>query len=1042
MRKYFAIILVVIVVAILYIAVFVNTGKTDKDIDLPQISKGTLDLTRWDFSNYEPLKLDGEWEFYRKQFLEPDDYNINLPGKNEFLQVPRSRSKYFHGAKFSSEVCGTYRLVIKTKPQDNILALRIPRILTAYKIWINDKLMSSCGVIEVNTSPSKGRVVPNTIFFSNNRSTIQIVLQVSNFIEHKGGITASFTLGVSQKVLKERDKQIEHDMFLFGLIFIIGCYHIIYYVFNRKNISTLLFGVFCMIVGLRTIISGECVLLQLINVNESIIFRLMYAIFGVGATVLITFYATLFAQEYSKKVLRFFQVTNLICVAVIMYFGASTSFNFIIVFECIGVISGLYTICVVILAYIHKRQSALIILGGTILILSVIINDILNTEYILETKVLLMPIGLAVFIFIQSVVLALRFSEAFKNVEQLSIRLVRSNRVKDNILANTSHELKTPLHGIIGISEHLLNTNLPTSAINNINKIMVSAKRLSNLVNDLLDYSKLRHNYIKLNLVSCNLKMSVDFTIDMFQHALSDVEVINDVNHAFFVKADEGRLLQILQNLIGNAIKFTKKGVIKISAEKKNDMIEVSISDNGPGIEEKDFKRIFKSFEQIDSSVHRKYGGAGLGLAITKNLIKEHGGRIWITSEIGKGSTFIFTLCSSDNEVIPCAVVKPSSNINNNIDKDRPRLNKFNKKPFKILIVDDDTININLVLNHLMSDGYECVSATSAIKILDLVDKEKPHLILLDVMMPEVDGFQACKKIRQNYDVNQLPIIFLTAKNQLSDLMSGFKIGGNDYIIKPFYKNELLARIETHLELLTANHRLDNLYKFTYLISDIDDIKQLVLTAMEILRLDYRVKNVNAYFEKKSIGKSETKRLDKEVGKLAFKENIEIIQKDKVILFFAKICNGFIIGIECNDIDTNIVFFKSILEQIQNTRNNIISFIKNTLRLKALSTIAGHLEDTYYIKADAKYAWLHTSREKIFIELQLGQIILFFHNALVRVHRSYLVNPLFVNEIVKNNKGSFDIVVGKTRIPVGQKYKNLINENTIFRQAKLRGLHR
>lgn len=1036
MGKYFTIIIVVIIVVILYITVFVNMGKTDKNINLPQISKGTLDLTRWDFSNYEPLKLDGEWEFYWKQFLEPVDFNINLPCKNEFLQVPRSWNRYSYGTKFSPEAYATYRLVINTKPQDNILALRIPRILTAYKIWINNKLMSSCGVIGKNASHSKGRVVPNTIFFSNNSSTIQIVLQVSNFVENEAGITASFTFGESQKVLKERDKQIERDMFLFGLIFIIGCYHIIYYVFNRKNVSTLLFGVFCMIVGLRTITSGECVLLQLINVNESILFRLKYAIFGVGAMVLLTFYYTLFPQEYSKKVLRFFQVTNLIFVAVIMYFGISTSCNFIIVFECIGVISGLYTICVVILAYIHKRQSALIILGGTILFLSVITNDILNSEHIIGTKVLLIPIGLAVFIFVQSVVLALRFSEAFKNVEQLSERLIRSNRVKDNILANTSHELKTPLHGIIGISEYMLNTNLPTSAINNINKIMFSAKRLSNLVNDLLDYSKLKHNYIKLNLVACSLKMSVDFTIDMFQHSLSDVEIINNINNSFFVKADEGRLLQILQNLIGNAIKFTKKGVIKISAERKDDMIEVSISDSGPGIEEKDYKRIFKSFEQIDSSVHRKYGGAGLGLAITKKLLKEHGGEIWLTSEIGKGSTFIFTLFSSDKEVIPCATVFQSSS-NNNIGEDRPAFNKFDKKPFKILIVDDDTININLVLNHLMSDGYECVSTTSAIKILDLIGKEKPHLILLDVMMPEVDGFQACKKIRQNYDINQLPIIFLTAKNQLSDLMNGFKIGGNDYIIKPFYKNELLARIETHLDLLTANHRLDNLYKFTNLISDIDDIKQLVLTAMDILSLDYRVKNVNAYFEKKPIGKSGTKRLDKEVRKLAFKENIEIIQKDKIILFFAKICNGFIIGIECNDIDTNIVFFKSILEQIQNTQNNIISLIKNTLRLKALSTIAGHLEDTYYIKADAKYSWLHTSREKIFIELQLGQIILFFHNALIRVHRSYLVNPLFVNEVVKNNKGSFDMVVGETRIPVGQKYKNLINENTIFYKKKV-----
>jgi PAS domain S-box-containing protein len=347
------------------------------------------------------------------------------------------------------------------------------------------------------------------------------------------------------------------------------------------------------------------------------------------------------------------------------------------------------------------------------------------------------------------------------------------------------------------------------------------------------------------------------------------------------VLADENRLQQILYNLVGNAIKFTEQGQIEITAqlheqssiinhqlglspkntyptfsqeenhalvnslddleknslslnyEQKKDSIEtlkinhetprtanclrLTISDTGIGIPKDKIGPIFEAFEQAEGSTARDYGGTGLGLAVTKKLIELHQGQIWVKSEPGVGSQFIFTLPISE---------KPAENLlhqstlltrlaqietpNQPFQRPVAQGENESKPKVKILIVDDEPVNLQVLVNHLSLHQYDVTQALSGIEALALLKKGfKPDLILLDVMMPKMTGYEVMRKIRENWELNELPTLLLTAKNQITDLVTGLDAGANDYLTKPVSKDELLARIKTHLNI--KNLKAENL---------------------------------------------------------------------------------------------------------------------------------------------------------------------------------------------------------------------------------------
>jgi len=444
-----------------------------------------------------------------------------------------------------------------------------------------------------------------------------------------------------------------------------------------------------------------------------------------------------------------------------------------------------------------------------------------------------------------------------KDEQHLNYKLLELDKIKDDFLANTSHELRTPLNGIIGLSESLIEgacgqVNKGTS--DNLKLIVNSGKRLAYLIDDILDFSKLKEHDIKLNRVSIDLHSVADNILRLTEPLTlgKPITLSNDIDKYFgTVRADENRLQQILYNLVGNAVKFTETGKISLRAYKESEKLWVEVSDTGIGIAPERIANVFEAFEQADhhEQNHGHVGGTGLGLAVTKKLVELHGGEIEIQSTVKEGTTVRFSLASSDNllstnseptnnKPASDSSVNPSPPSPSNHNAGTPfnpqaheanstRENSSYKRSIlkpksqtiehHILIVDDEPINRQVLINLLSLKPYRLSQCPTGLQALDLISRlnkddslDQIDLILLDVMMPGISGYETCETLRKTFSVSELPIIFLTAKSQVSDLNMAYSVGANDFLNKPIVKEELFARVELHLQQANIHHRIEN----------------------------------------------------------------------------------------------------------------------------------------------------------------------------------------------------------------------------------------
>ncbi|MCG8671827.1 MAG: ATP-binding protein [Pseudomonadales bacterium] len=455
----------------------------------------------------------------------------------------------------------------------------------------------------------------------------------------------------------------------------------------------------------------------------------------------------------------------------------------------------------------------------------------LNFHDAYELTPMIFKAGAAIEMVMFSIALAQRIS-ALQEMHKLARieQLKRMDKLKDDFLANTSHELRTPLNAIIGIADSMLDapsSNLSNSDRRNLTLISSSGYRLSNLVNDILDFSKLKEKDISLSKKPLNIYKMASNVIELSKPLLKEKGVVLDNQispHIQSVRADENRVYQILHNLISNAIKYTDRGKVVINARASRSQMIVEVIDTGIGIPHNKFRDIFRAFEQADSSVDREYGGTGLGLAISKQLVELHGGRIWVESEEGRGSKFSFSLPEVLDGVKAAALSGDSARVISSLSKSIKEISSFSRrdrdvvvkssvnkeKAFKVLAVDDDPVNLEVLTNQLANTEFQVETITQGQEALDALEISEFDIVLLDVMMPGMSGYAACEAIRKKHQPEILPVIMITAKNQVSDLIKGFRSGANDYITKPFVKDELLSRIRLHVKLKEAIKNLKN----------------------------------------------------------------------------------------------------------------------------------------------------------------------------------------------------------------------------------------
>ncbi|WP_409345394.1 ATP-binding protein [Paenibacillus sp. MBLB4367] len=784
----------------------------------PRAADGILDLRQWNFQEDGQVRLNGYWNIHWGQLLED-------AGAGAAATIAQPALAEVPGVWTRNGLPGrgyaTYRLTVLTDGDTGKLGLQIPAIAPAYRIIVDGRVVAEAGEVALDRTNVHAAYMPQTVVFDPPGKAFDLFIQISNELYPQGGIWYSMTLGTERSMLALKERTAIADMAAFGGCALLGLYQLALFALRRSDRSSLFFGICCMLGAVRIGAAGGMYIVHLFpDTDIRLLIMLEYLTYYGGVTAALLFVRELYPKEFRPAVIRVLVITGLAFIGSVLLLPAEWYTRYIEAYKYISLGSMAYILFGFALAVWRSRSGALLQLTGWLLFAASALHDILySVGRIVWIDLQLVPYGFITLVFIEAMELARRFTNAYRIIGRMSDELISANRMKDEFLTNTSHELKTPLHGILNLSVAL--TEQKSGPLNEYQReqleVVVSvARRMSNLINDILDLSRLKNSGLQLHCGPVDVRTVISAQQEVFRHYIGDKPVTLRLDWPEmlpYAYADESRLLQIAYNLIGNAIKFTAEGEVTVSARAEGRMLHLAITDTGIGIEGEMLETIFQSFEQVGTSVAREYGGTGLGLGIARRLVELHGGRISVKSAVGKGSVFTFTIPVFDDSLAQKDRLQSSEEKREAVSITSARLetaasaarvpNRGSTRDRAILAVDDDPVNLRVLQAVLADEPYEIVTASNGKEALEMLSRlgGRIGLVILDVMMPGQTGYETCLQIRQKYALFELPVLLTTVRSERADVMYGFEVGANDYLTKPFQAHELRARTRTLLEM-------------------------------------------------------------------------------------------------------------------------------------------------------------------------------------------------------------------------------------------------
>ncbi|EJL29119.1 ATP-binding protein [Brevibacillus sp. BC25] len=772
------------------------------------IKNGQFDLRDWNAEDGDTLLLDGEWEFYPSQWLMDGRRQQGIDEKEPALiQVPGRWNEALHADKSTPYGFASYRLRLYVNPEKDLnYSIRVPSVRTASELYVNGRLLAKSGRVGESEDEYFAKNLPySSTFTADENGVIEIVIQAANYVDGRSsGIVRSIKFGSEEAIAKEIKVSVSTQL-LAAMIFLIhSVYAFILFLLGDKKKNLLYFSLLTLCIALTSVLSNDEKLFhQLFYIGIDWDFRLANIALVIGA------YALLECMNhrelpYWSRMYPVYRVMNFGTAGITLFLDPDqVTMLFPVYFLMVG-IAAVITLISIFKKLIKDIMSNLLLLFSFLALLHHFIWSLIWRESGLS--LVYYPFDLIISMGCLATVWFKGYFIMHANTKEIAATLQRMNDHKDQFLANTSHEFKNPLHSILNMSQSVLNRErhlLQERSIKELETVLSVGRRLTLILNDLIDVMSLQEGNPRLQKKAIWIQPIVTGVLDMMQFnaEVKSVKIANQISEDFPpVHADENRVIQIVFNLLHNAVKYTNEGIISIQAFTKDGRAFIVIHDTGIGMDEDMQKRLFRPYEQASSSETMIEGGFGLGLSISKQLVELHGGTLDVSSALGEGSTFTFSLKLAHGEAeeevavsrsfepvvvqsIPSAT-KPTTLLD--VNRDRPRL----------LIVDDDPVNLQVLEAILPPDEYEVTMVTSGKEALAILDTKEWDLVISDIMMPQMSGYELTRMIRERFTLTELPVLLLTARSQPKDIQSGFLAGANDYVTKPVEGMEIKSRIE------------------------------------------------------------------------------------------------------------------------------------------------------------------------------------------------------------------------------------------------------